>query len=90
MIDWQNVFFNALWITALALTLSILSWSLWQAQEAGLPMSKALSGRFQRRALDFSGVLFCAGLAGTTVELWQRLLWVVLALAFGVVLIFEK
>lgn len=83
MIDWLNVFYNALWIFALALALAAISHASWQASENKTRLRKELAGYGVQLSLSAAGILFSAGLALTSEPAWQRILWAVLALLFS-------
>lgn len=84
MIDVWGVAANALWVLGLAVVLAALSWAHWVAQEEGVRLRRVLSRRGLRWPLDVGLLLFCAGLAATSRRWWERALWGVLALAWGV------
>jgi hypothetical protein len=83
MIDWYNLLMNALWILACALALAAVSYASWQASVLGEKFRVVLGKSGIQQALNAAGLLFCAGLAGTSDVLWQRLLWILLALGFA-------
>jgi mannose/fructose/N-acetylgalactosamine-specific phosphotransferase system component IIC len=82
MIDWYNLLMNALWIFACALALSTISYVSWQASALGEKFRTVLGKRGIQVALNSAGLLFCIGLAGTSDVLWQRVLWILLAVGF--------
>lgn len=84
MIDFQSVAANALWILGLALTLAALSWANWAAGTEKARFRTVLGRPGIQRGLDVGLLLFCAGLAATGRVWWERLLWGLLAGAFGV------
>ncbi|MBN1921632.1 MAG: hypothetical protein JW892_10335 [Anaerolineae bacterium] len=81
MIDVQGLFFNSLWIVALAILLALLSWNSWQAQREGVRFRDVWAHPMSQRWFTLSLVLFCAALAALSERWWERLLWVLLALA---------
>ncbi|HBY08922.1 MAG TPA: hypothetical protein DEH22_14515 [Chloroflexi bacterium] len=89
MIDWYNLFMNALWILACALALATLSYASWQASALGGKFREYLGQPWIQISLNVAGVLFCAGLAGTSDVLWQRVLWILLGVGFAVQMGFE-
>lgn len=94
MLDVQKVSFSVLWIAALVLALSVTSWSLWYALESRQAISIILSGKNQRRVFNIAGLLFCVGLTGIHAEIengiLQMVVWMVLAMVFIALLIFDK
>ena len=84
MIDWPHLFFNALWILALAILLAVFSYASWQAslQQAGWREQLSTPGAII--LLNLSGLLFCAGLAGSAGPPWQTVIWALLAVFFAV------
>ncbi|MEA3349508.1 MAG: hypothetical protein U9Q82_02680 [Chloroflexota bacterium] len=82
MINWYNLFANALWIFALALALATLSYARWQARSLGIKRRELLNRPGWQRPLNFAGALFCTGLALTTDVWWEQLLWAILGLLF--------
>ncbi|MFN3761910.1 MAG: hypothetical protein ACK4WK_01755 [Anaerolineae bacterium] len=90
VIDIRSVAANALWVLGLALILTALSWANWAAARERIPFRSALGRPGVRRALDGGLVLFCAGLAATGRTLWEQVLWGVLAVGFGVLMIWGE
>jgi len=82
MIDWFNVFANALWIFALALALAVLSFARWEAINRGEKLREALNRDRWQIPLNIAGAIFCGGLAATSSVLWERILWLVLLVLF--------
>jgi hypothetical protein len=84
MIDWLNLAFNALWIIACALALATLSYASWQASIAKEKTLTILKKPAYMATLNVAGLLFCAGLAGTSSATLEILLWSVLGVLFAV------
>ena len=84
MIDWYNLLMNSLWILACALALATLSFASWQASVTREKFRKQLSQPGFQISFNIAGLLFCIGLAGTSEIIWQRVLWVLLAVGFSV------
>lgn len=80
MIDIQGLFFNSLWVLALAALLALLSWNSWQAQREGVRFRDVWARPTSQRWLTLSLVLFCVSLAALSERWWERLLWGLLAL----------
>lgn len=83
MIDWYTLLMNAVWIFACALALATLSYASWQASTHDEKFRVALGKTGNQVALNTAGLMFCAGLAGTSDVLWQRILWILLAMGFA-------
>jgi hypothetical protein len=87
MIDWFGLFANSLWIFACALALSTLSYGSWKASINKTKLRIYLNGLEYQRAFNFSGILFCIGLALTSDRLLETILWGILAALFLISLI---
>ncbi len=79
MIDWQSVLFNGLWIVGLSVLLAALGYAYWAAGEQKRPLRLQLGSIGFLRAFWISMTFFCIGLAGTSLRLWETILWGVLA-----------
>jgi hypothetical protein len=84
MIDWLNLAFNALWIIACALALATLSYASWQASITKQRTLALLKKTDYTLSLNIAGLLFCAGLAGTSTSTLEIVLWAVLGVLFAV------
>jgi len=89
MIDWLNLISNSLWILGLVLALATLSYASWQAssnheKSVRKEFRLALGRPSIQIAFNLAGVLFCAGLAATSIKIYEIVLWTILAIAFGV------
>jgi hypothetical protein len=84
MIDWYNLLMNSFWIFACALALATLSYASWQASLTGEKFWKQLAQPGYQSSFNLAGLLFCVGLAGTSEIIWQRVLWLLLAVGFAV------
>lgn len=82
MIDWLNLAANGLWILACALGLAGLSHASWNARFHGTGIRRYLQEISYQRVFALAGVLFCIGLGITAALTWEKVLWLVLALAF--------
>jgi ABC-type xylose transport system permease subunit len=82
MIDWYNLAANSLWILAMALALATLSYARWEARERQERLRITLSRSALQVKLNFSGALFCLGLASTSRALGERVLWLFLMVLF--------
>ena len=89
MIEWLNLASNSLWIFGLALALAAFSYASWQASSNH---EKSVRNKFRlvlsspsvHLALNMAGMLFCAGLAATSTTIFEIVLWIILAIAFGI------
>ena len=79
MIDWWNVFANALWLGGAALALAMLSYASWQASVEHQRLRAALNRPSYQIALNSAGVLFSAGMAATARYPLEIGLWLILA-----------
>jgi len=82
MIDWFNLFANSLWILGCALAFSTLSYASWKASINQQKLRILLNALEYQRAFNFSGILFCIGLALTSERLFETILWGILAILF--------
>ena len=82
MIDWVNLFGNALWVIGLAVALAGLSYASWQASISGQKFTRVLNQSGYSLVFAVSGFLFSTGLAVTSFGDWRFLVWTVIALAF--------
>lgn len=82
MVDWLNLIFNALWIFALSLALTVLSYTHWQGGALKIGWRAALQQPAAQHGLNVAGALFCLGLLGTSPNVWEKVLWGVLMLGF--------
>ena len=84
VIDWTNFGLNALWIIGCAIALATLSYASWAASKTSEKLRIRLMQPQIQLSLNVAGVLFCLGLAGTSSEIWQLVLWILLAIGFFV------
>lgn len=83
MIDWYLVLFGGLWIFGLSLALATLGMARYTALELNQSLRTTLAvPRFQI-PLNTAMLLFCLGLVGSADTLWERALWLLLALLFA-------
>ena len=90
MIDWFNLLANSLWIFALSLAISTLSFARWEARDRDESLRSIMSQTKWQSPLNLAGVLFCGGLATTTDVIWERAAWGVLAILFIIQMIIVK
>jgi len=84
MIDVWGVLANSLWILGLAILLAALSWAHWVANTKKVRLRAVLGRPWAQRVLTLGLILLCAGLAATGRTWWERALWALLAVAWGV------
>lgn len=84
MIDWTSLALNTLWILGLAVLLASLSAAYYHSQSHHLPLRRTLSQPPYQLATSLGLLLFSAGLAATSTALLERLLWLLLTLAWVV------
>jgi hypothetical protein len=82
MIDWYNLVMNAFWVLGCAVALATLSYASWDASVSKEKFFVLLKQSQYQIPLNFGGLVFCVGLAGTSDVVWQQVLWGVLALGF--------
>jgi multisubunit Na+/H+ antiporter MnhB subunit len=75
MIDWVNVFFNALWVLGAAVILAALSFYHYDAQNRGERLRVRLAAPDFQVWLSVGLVLISLGLALTGASWWERVLW---------------
>ncbi|MFN2135679.1 MAG: hypothetical protein ACK2UK_06980 [Candidatus Promineifilaceae bacterium] len=80
MINWQSVLFNSFWIFGLSLLLAAASYAIWSASESGRSMRDQFSSPGFLRFFWASSFLVAIGLAGTSGQTWETLLWAGMAL----------
>ena len=78
MIDWLEVFSNAIWIAGCALALAVVSYANWIAGLRGEKMRVALGRPRVKTALSLAGMLFCLGLAATSHTVLEVVIWLAL------------
>ena len=83
MIDWALVGFSALWVLGLAIALSALSFAYYRADTEGRRIRQVLSAREYQTTIDGGLTLVCLGLVGSSRTAWERVVWSLLAIAFG-------
>ena len=90
MIDWYNLAANALWILALALALTSLSFARWGARMEEEKLKVILNRPSWQISLNLAGTIFCAGLALTSDIWWEQLLWAILGVLFLVQVVISR
>jgi hypothetical protein len=84
MIDWYSVGFGGLWIFGLGLEVAALSFANYMAGQQKRRFRQVLEMPACRMIIDVGLVFFCLGLTGSVSVTWERIVWAVLALLFGV------
>ena len=82
LIDWPALARNALWILGLAIVLAALSYTSWLATSRGVRLSRALGWPAFSMPSSAGLLLFSASLAWGAIRPWERILWIILCLAF--------
>ena len=77
------VAFGALWIVGLAVILSALGFAYYEAAQADEKLRTRLRRPVYQRTVNIGLTLFCLGMIGLADAIWERVLWVLLALAFA-------
>ena len=80
MVPWWSVLLNTLWILGLALLLADLSFHSWLARQEGSSLRQQFNKLQFLKYFWLALVLITLGLAGTSNRLWERVLWLLLAL----------
>jgi hypothetical protein len=75
MIDWFNVFANALWILGLAALLAAFSLAHWQAGLQVKPLRQVLSEPPFRMAIAAGILLFASGFMLVVTPWWHKIPW---------------
>ncbi len=83
MIDWFSVGFGALWILGLGFVLATLSFANYLASAQKRRLRQSLGMPTSQLVIYLGLALFCLGWVESTPALWERLLWIVLALMFA-------
>jgi uncharacterized membrane protein len=83
MIDWWAVLTNGLWIAGLAMALALFSLADWRASQRGEGPGGAVERAGRSAGLALSLTLVCLGAGLSVSRGWERLLWLLLAAAFG-------
>jgi hypothetical protein len=82
LIDWKMVGFASLWITGLAVILSVLGFVDFHAKERGIRFREELRRLNYQGWINIGLTLFCLGLIGSSGAWWETVLWGGLAIAF--------
>ena len=78
MIDWLNLFYNSIWIIALAVALAVLSNAYYESRLEGVKLGVILNTSRFVLPLNIAGALFSLGMALTSERWWEILLWIVM------------
>ena len=82
LIDWKMVGFASLWITGLAVILSVLGFVDYHAKERKTRFRDELRRPSYQAWINVGLTLFCLGLLGSSDAWWETILWGLLAVAF--------
>lgn len=83
MIDWVGLAFGAMWVTGLALALTVASFASWEARQRGVRLRQLLGEPRFVVPMELGGTLFAIGLSYGAHPWWQVVLWVLVAAAFA-------
>lgn len=83
MIDWPGVARNALWILGLSIALAGWSYTVWWARMSQHGLRRALDRTAFQVPFNIGLLLFSVSLAWGATALWERLVWIALAIAFA-------
>lgn len=83
LIDWPGVARNALWIVGLSIVLAAWSYVTWDAGQRRARLRHAINWPLLQAPVAVGLLLFTASMAWSARALWERIVWVVLALAFA-------
>jgi hypothetical protein len=75
VIDWYSVLFNAFWILGLAVIVAAFSYHHWEARQNQRRLKEQLNQPDFLRMFWFGFILICMGLAGTSEQLWEMVVW---------------
>jgi len=84
VIDWLDVGFGALWILGLSIGLAAVSFANYRSGMEKRKLWQVLGRSDFQFVLDLAAMFFCIGLVGSVDAIWERIVWGILAVAFGV------
>ena len=82
LIDWPALVRNALWILGLSVILAAWSYVSWLAARRGVRAWRAIDWPVFEVPASAGLALFALSLAWGATRTWERILWMVLAVAF--------
>jgi len=82
LIDWPSVFRNALWILGLSIVLAAWSYVSWLAAQRRVRTWRALGWPVFTVPASTGLAIFAVSLAWGATRAWERVLWIILAVAF--------
>ena len=82
LIDWPSLARNALWILGLSVVLATWSHVSWLAARRGVRAWRAVEWPVFVVPASTGLALFAVSLAWGATRTWERILWIILALAF--------
>jgi hypothetical protein len=80
LIDWREVFSNALWIFGCAIALAVLSYADWRANQYHEKLRTQFARPKLRLLFDIALIFICLGLAATSDTILAVILWIILTL----------
>jgi len=82
MIDWVSVGFGTLWVLGLGIVTATISFAYYLASQNNQRFKRVMEIPACHFMINLGLILFCVGVAGGVSEVWERLLWAVMALMF--------
>jgi hypothetical protein len=82
LIDWPSLARNALWILGLSIVLAAWSYASWLAARRRVRAWRAIEWSVFVVPVSGGLMLFAASMAWGATRAWERILWIVLVLAF--------
>jgi hypothetical protein len=82
LIDWPSLVRNALWILGLSIVLAAWSYASWLAARLRVRAWRAIEWPILVVPVSGGLMLFAASMAWGAARIWERVLWIALALAF--------
>ena len=83
MIDWYGLFYNALWILGLAVVLAALAMASFHTRVQGVRLRQVLGASSFLLPFGAGMCLFCLGVLFSSHNLWEKVLWGLLAVLFA-------
>ena len=84
MINWFFLTFNAIWILACGIVLATLSYAVWVTSMQHEKLRNIMALTTYQISLYVAGFLFCLGLAGTSHQWWQIVIWLIIVVLFTI------
>lgn len=84
VINWLSVLINSFWIIGLSILLAAFSYHYWLANQENRRLKEQLEQPAFQRLFWLSFVFIGVGLAGTSQQVWESVVWIIFTL-FSVV-----